>query len=110
MARIASKRIFASPSPSADVTGYEWFIEAATRPNFLPDVDAGTLTPFASTATPELILDKDSGLAEGQYQIALVAMDAAGNRSDPYQAEVWVDVPFDLTAPEAPHGGGIENL
>jgi len=94
--------------PSVGATAYRIYVAPAGQADFLAKADLkpeeGGLAPFAQiTASPWVT----KGLAEGRWQLALTAMDAEQNESDPYQAAGWVDFPLDLTAPLPPSNGSI---
>jgi len=110
MSRIVSRRLFWDPVVVPDLDVYEVYIARADVPDFLAQVDAGAMDPFAETAQTEFILDGTTGLEEGNWQFAVTAKDVNGNISDPHQPTAWVNVPLDLTAPPAPTNGGIESL
>ena len=107
MAKVKSRRFFWDPPADTDIVGYNVYVDDAARPNFLADVDAGTITPRETVPTTEWIVGPGD-LPEGTYQVAVTSVDDATNESDPYQHPAWVSVPLDLTAPGAPSGGGLE--
>ena len=61
------------------------------------DADGFTRIPLAN-------LPKLNGL-EGQYDIDVTALDAAGNESDPLEID---NQTFDLSPPDAPTDGAVE--
>ncbi len=109
MSRVKERQIFWDPPSDTDITGYEVYSDDPQNSDFLDEVDAGVVTPLATTTAPELTLSEGL-LPEGNYQFAAVSKDTAGNLSDPYQHPAWQNVPLDLTAPNPPSGGGIRVL
>ena len=107
MSRVRQRRLFWSPSPSADLAGYAVYAAPAGDAAFVAQVDAGNVVPlFPSVAAAEVILSSGA-VPEGNWQFAVCAVDTAGNYSDPYQSASWVNVPLDLTAPQPPTLGNV---
>lgn len=106
MAKIRNRRLFADPPLDTDVIGYDWYVTAAGDDSvaFLAAADTGILTPAQRTTVPEYFPDQ----VEGDYQYCVIAVDDAGNESDPYQHPAWQSVPLDVTPPAAASGGGID--
>ena len=104
MARIARRRMFWDPPAATDVTSYEVYA-GPPGPGFGGEVDAGNVPVHATVSDPEYFIEN---LPEGNHQFVVVAVDDAGNRSDPYQHPAWADVPLDVTPPDPPSGGGLD--
>ena len=106
MAKIRQRRITWNPSTSDDVVGYDVYATDASVDSdaWINEIDAGAHEPVQRVPNPEYYPDQP----EGNYQYAVVVIDDAGNESDPHQAEVWRNVPLDVTAPDAVTGGAIE--
>jgi len=107
MARIVQRRMFWDNPPAVDLQATEVYVGDPAQADFLAQIDAGAVTPHATVDAPasEYYL---ASLPEGNYQLAVAALDDDGNYSDPYQHPAWVDVPLDVTPPAAPSGGGLE--
>lgn len=107
MAKIRQRRLFVDPPNATDLVGYDWYFAdaAADSGQFLSDCDNGNApNPPARTTAPQYFPDQP----EGDYQFCVIAVDDAGNESDPYQHPAWVSVPLDVTPPDAPSAGGID--
>lgn len=91
--RIRTKELFWSAAVGADV--YDIYGEQGSATDFGARADAGTAPKLGETAGLTFPL---SGLADGVWQFAVVARDAAGNTADP---DLVVNVPLDQSAPEA---------
>lgn len=95
MARVLAKALTWTDSTSADVVAYDIYGEASAAADFAARADAGTATKIGEVAHSPFPL---VGLADGVWQFAVVARDAAGNTATP---GVVSGVPLDVTAPEA---------
>lgn len=106
MAKIRNRRIFWDAPAAADVIGYDVYVTDAADDSvaFLSMADAGSITPVAHVPGAEYFPDQ----VEGEYQYCVIAVDDAGNESDPYQHAGWQNVPLDVTPPDAASGGGID--
>lgn len=91
--RIHTKELFWSAAAGADV--YDIYGELGAATDFGARADAGTAPKLGDTAALTFPL---TGLADGVWQFAIVARDAAGNTADP---DLVVNVPLDGTAPDA---------
>lgn len=93
---------------SVGASAYRVYVAPAGQADFLAKADLkpeeGGLAPFAEISASPWVT---KGLAEGHWQLAITAMDAEKNESDPYQAPAWVDIPLDLTAPPPPSNGSV---
>ncbi len=109
MSRIAKLPVLTwdAPEGETDISGYLVYQREASMPaaTFLAAIDRGELEPLGATAETRFELE---GLPSGTHQFAVASRDAAGNISDPYQAEAWLSVPFDRTPPNPPTNGGFE--
>ena len=107
MARIRQRRMFWVNPPAGDQQATEIYVGSPGQTDFLEAIDAGAVEPHATVEAPdsEYYL---ADLPEGDYQLAVAALDDDGNYSDPYQHPAWVNVPLDVTPPAAPSGGGLE--
>lgn len=106
MARIQKKRL--KVDPATGVSTWEWFQRAAAPEveAWLVEIDAGNVAPFDISAEPVIELPD----LEGNFDFAVVQMDANGNRSDPETFETWVNAPLDTTPPDAATGGVLEDV
>lgn len=105
MAFIRSRRMFWNPA-DPDVTVIEVYAGDPDDSSFIPNVDSRVVPPVATL--PGTATEWNIDLEEGEYQLAVVAGDAAGNFSDPHQPDAWTRVPLDVTPPNALTGGGID--
>lgn len=107
MSRIVQKLLRWTPSASADTVAYEVYAATgAAGDSLAADADAGNIAPVATVAAPDAQWPI-TGLSEDLWTFAVIAVDDAGNRSDPLSPAVWQDVPLDVSPPEAPTGGEI---
>ena len=107
MSRVRTRRLFWSPSPSADLAGYAVYAAPAGDSTFVAQVDAGNVVPLFPSVTASEVILSSGAIPEGTWQFAVCAVDNTGNYSDPYQSASWVNVPLDLTAPQPPTGGNV---
>ncbi len=106
MAKIINRRLHWAAPVATDVIGYDVYVTDAADDSaaFLAMADTGQIDPAQRVGDPEYFPDQP----EGNYQYCVIAVDDAGNESDPYQHTGWVNVPLDVTPPDAPSGGGID--
>ena len=112
MARIVQRRMYWDAPPDTDLVAYEIYVGDPSVADFLAQIDAGQVQPHATVSAPEGEQPATeyylASLPEGNYQLAVAALDDDGNYSDPYQHPAWADVPLDVTPPAAPSGGGLD--
>ena len=104
MAKIREIYLRFTPSGSSDVVSYALYSDivptAVTYENSTRH-DLG----MPSAENDELVFDMSTlGLAEGDYNFGLVAIDDVGNESS---MDLIDNVPLDLTAPDAPSGARV---
>lgn len=107
MAKVKSKELFWDESPSPDAVGTRIYYEIGEDATVNYNSPSQFFPKGTSAATLDLILD---GVDDDVVSFAGASVDDAGNEGDLYQAEGWVNVPFDVTPPEAISGGGIRDL
>lgn len=109
MSRVRERRVFWDPAPAdANVVRWHVYLDEGDVPDFIAQVDSGAWPVYETVTEPEWFPGRNDVLPDSEYDIAVVAEDAAGNFSDPLDAASWQDVPLDVTPPPAPTGGGIE--
>lgn len=96
------------PPDGAGVVGWNVHVDPDDDPEFIAQVDAGDWPVHETVEAPEWFPGVNRELAEGEYDIAVVAIDDAGNYSDPLSVGAWQNVPLDVTPPPIPTGGAIE--
>ena len=106
MARIQKKKLKVDASPTTDT--WEWYMRAAESDvaGWMASIDAGQESAFEISDLPEAEIP----VVEGDFDFAVVQMDAAGNRSDPASFAGWQAVPLDTSPPPAATGGTIEDV
>lgn len=93
MAKISGKKLSFPGSGSPDVVGYKIYY---TLTGGTLDYDA----PFADIGLNlEVNLEDYFGIADGRFDLGVVAVDDAGNESD---MSIVLDVPLDFIAPDPP--------
>lgn len=106
MAKVRDLTLRFTPSGSPDVVGYALY--SVLVPNVV-DYDStrhdlGLPAVNPDTGEMEFAM-APLGLAEGDYNFGLVAVDDVGNESS---MDLIDNVPLDLTAPDAPSGSRID--
>lgn len=107
MARVQRKILKVDAAPGVDA--FEWYMRDAVPDvaGWLASIDAADETDrFAVTSDPDVVLPE----IEGDFDFAVVQMDAAGNRSDPASFAGWENVSLDTTPPNPATGGVIESV
>lgn len=110
MSRVNERQLRWNAPSATDVTGYRIYaVENIDEAIWLADVDAGRAEAdrVGEVSGETWIIDLPN---EGVWSFAVVAVDDAGNTSDPHQSPAWVEVPLDVTPPDAPSGGVIESV
>lgn len=99
MARIRTRTLSWDVHP--DAKSYLIYAGAASvGAAWLADVDAGKIPPLATVNAPVVSYTfAPNELADGNWQFAVCAQDAAGNIADPAQTPKVANVPFDGTPP-----------
>ncbi len=91
----------------SDLSHYAVYIGPVSETDYILRAEARQVEPHGTTAENKYVLNENSGLAEGDYQVGVRTVDTRGNMSDVYQADVWKNVPLDLTPPPAPTNGTL---
>lgn len=112
MSRVNEKQLRWDAPSATDVTGYRIYAaEISDMATWLAAVDSGNAEADRQATIPAIeevwVIDLPN---EGIWSFAVVAVDDAGNTSDPHQSNAWVEVPLDVTPPDAPSGGVIESV
>jgi len=108
--KVKRKRIAWDAVDVADLAGYNVYVADASVEAFTDAVDAGSVLPVETVQTTSYVVSPNDRIEDGVKQFVVTAIDAAGNESDPLQAEAWKSVPLDRTAPPAPTGGVVESF
>lgn len=101
MAQLKSKIFRFTPSTSPDVVGYRVYVDLPGAVSYgSPSAEVGDLTPATDGKIEVDLAGLDvTRTKDGVYDIAVAALDDAGNESD---LAVLSDVTLDFIAPDAP--------
>lgn len=111
MSRVNQRQLRWNAPSATDVASYNVYAaEVSDQATWLADIDAGEdqdLRDNVPATETVWVIELPN---EGNWSFAVVAVDDAGNTSDPHQSPAWVEVPLDVTPPDAPSGGVIESV